>query len=706
MHFVLSGNSHSAFSFSKDQNGQGTSHLVALPCSDYMVCVDPTYQRLYLMQRRGMGREDIPSITPDDILEDLVVSYISLGSRLDEVKAVCGGLCSDASGYRVYVLMIAPPQAYVKVVEVHGEVLVDTGLRLPVPSSSTWTVVNSAQDTITSIASLETHLGEVTTVNQYLTGSGIVCNMNTLYVLTRRTAPLISTVDFNEAILYLKKRTKVGVPVILFESGATEWVKTDAYTALVVQPVDAETGNEIQFEDIGLYTVKVEVKGAEIYGSTVQIRCGDVVYHQEYVGANSPARVISVSNIKVSGATPATISITSNRINYFGCLVRNVQLWLTPDTDIVGHITQQVRVSEIRTADVQYSVLSKIAVDTGEHLGSYTMSLPTLGVAGDTSRDCILHGLALHDNTLVFGKRLDTYRLSNNGLQWHLRSHITHWGDENKGIQDPFMQPVGILKWEEASTLEGQPPAALLGTQDGTDTPWYKRPTAEIYAAFPQIFKSTNAASTAATLAWLQTLLLSKDYRLLQQPVVQQNRGGACLAIADCSAFTGAMHYVGISAFHSIFPFDVVLPSSMSIDTGDCKLFVIIGDRIWTFDILHCSILVNYGTSLFTGDIVDFGDVKDAEPHELQCFLRNDATYPLYNVQLNIGLKDDDPRRSDVFLAIPPATQGYKSILLGDIVAGGSKEFVVRVYAMDVQEYEDQQTFRVPLRISYNLSDI
>ena len=130
-------------------------------------------------------------------------------------------------------------------------------------------------------------------------------------------------------------------------------------------------------------------------------------------------------------------------------------------------------------------------------------------------------------------------------------------------------------------------------------------------------------------------------------------------------------------------------------------MFAVFGSEIWTFDVLDCTIIVQYDNGIAEGDIIDFGDIMDCLSRELTCFIRNDSNTLLTNVILEVQLSEENWRTDDIFLVNPPATEGYKRIEIGDIIAGGSKEFKVRAYSINVQSWETQRTYRVPLRVHY-----
>jgi hypothetical protein len=130
------------------------------------------------------------------------------------------------------------------------------------------------------------------------------------------------------------------------------------------------------------------------------------------------------------------------------------------------------------------------------------------------------------------------------------------------------------------------------------------------------------------------------------------------------------------------------------------------GREIWTFDALDYTILTMYSNGLMEGDIVDFGDIWDSLAQEVSCYLRNDSTSIMENVQITIHLDETNLRKDDLFLMTPSDRTGTKHLYLGDIIAGGSKEFIVHAFSASVQEWEMHKTYRVPLHVEYERREL
>ncbi len=153
------------------------------------------------------------------------------------------------------------------------------------------------------------------------------------------------------------------------------------------------------------------------------------------------------------------------------------------------------------------------------------------------------------------------------------------------------------------------------------------------------------------------------------------------------------------------YPFDLALPSSLSIDQSRRKLYAVFGNCALLFDMLPFTILVNYGsgTALFAGEIIDFGYLKDSTQKTLTCYLKNDSSERLSNIRLQIFLKKEAPRREDVFLAASTHAEGVRQLNLGTLLPGQSAAFEVRVSVTEIGVHEEYATVRVPLRVKYNL---
>ena len=184
-----------------------------------------------------------------------------------------------------------------------------------------------------------------------------------------------------------------------------------------------------------------------------------------------------------------------------------------------------------------------------------------------------------------------------------------------------------------------------------------------------------------------------------------QRRGHGEIVTIPIPSDTTKYKYLPQTSLYVVYPFDLTMPASLTSDDSERKLFASIGGHIWTFDALDYTIVVQYEDGIAYGDIIDLGDILDAIPKAIRCFIRNDSTSLMEDVQIRIHLAYDNPRRDDIFLNVPPEPEGFKHIRLGNIVPGGSKEFIVRAYALNVQDQEKGFTYRVPLYIEYKRNE-
>ncbi len=573
MHLAFSGNTHPVFPLSKDHADQGAGQIAVIPCSDYLLYLDPTHQELKLMLRRGMDEEDLPYIPYDKLPADLVVSSFFLTTPDGQSIGQCGGICTDSVGQYIYLLYISPPQAYIKVIELRGEEFRDTHLVYPLPTSAFDFNLEISQDTLEEAPDLSEHLGEVTVVNQHLLGSGIAYHQGNLYALTRRQTTLSAGRDCSMPIL-----TRV-------------------------------------------------------------LRIGAVVAH--------------------------------------------------------------LRLTEVRTHEVQYSSISQLNAETGQHIKTTPITYPSFeNLEISDFLDGVFNGLAIFQGQLLSSYRTDMWPVPQDTQKWHLQSQLFHWEPPELSLIGGLDNAIGVLKWEYANTINGQPPPVLLELSP-QEVAWHKASSEEIVTEFSYIFESTDAVDIKEKVDWGIDLYTTKEIRVLQSPIPRIVRGQSAIAQIPLQFATEF-----ITLLPRVYPLDFVLPISIAIDDGDCKFFAVIGDAIWTFDLLNCTIIVNYEDSLFEGDIIDFGLITEGETHALQCFIQNSAPYMLYNVQMHINLKDDIPRREDIFLALSEDAEGFKSIILGDIPSGGSKQFYARAVVLNVSAEETKEAVRVPLRVTYNLTDI
>lgn len=195
-----------------------------------------------------------------------------------------------------------------------------------------------------------------------------------------------------------------------------------------------------------------------------------------------------------------------------------------------------------------------------------------------------------------------------------------------------------------------------------------------------------------------------------------RNRGQTALVQFDDPIETGAtkMSVLPLTTWHCRFPYGVALAYSITADQSDRKLYGVFGNQVWDFEIMDYTFIVRYpkydengnlvGYDFFEGDIIDLGDiVKDDTRTEIQCFLRNDSSHDMIDVEITLELDGIDRRQDDIFISLTPTSFGYKHLNLGTIVPGGSKEFWFETHPMNVGQVEMNRTHKLPLRVAYKV---
>lgn len=193
-------------------------------------------------------------------------------------------------------------------------------------------------------------------------------------------------------------------------------------------------------------------------------------------------------------------------------------------------------------------------------------------------------------------------------------------------------------------------------------------------------------------------------------------RGQTALVTLDDPVATGAprMSVLNTTTLFHHFPYGVAMAYSISIDQSDRKLYAVFGNQVWDFEIMDYTFIVRYptytekgvltGYVFFEGDIIDLGDImKDDTRTEIQCFLRNDSSHDMIDVEITLELDGVDQRLDDIFISLTQTSFGYKHLNLGTIVPGGSKEFWVETHPLNVGQVEMNRTHRMPIRVSYKI---
>lgn len=373
----------------------------------------------------------------------------------------------------------------------------------------------------------------------------------------------------------------------------------------------------------------------------------------------------------------------------------------------------KLRLYEKRTAELQFSLLTKMTADSGEVRGNYYLSYP--GTTNDYSKDAVFHGLSRVDGKLLAGIRYDHALVPSDLSLWHLVESTSH---------SALKKEMGwIVEWDEPDEdgnrklLKGQ----AVGQVAGFLT----------YAA--DVVEDTKPASVAY--GWLSTdrvkcTKIVNDFirrvnslalaSTQQATPIKQTRGQTALVsieepasmnMKDLPTYLPLLDY---KIENNHYPFGVALPYSMTTDGSTRVMYGVFGNQLWLFDILDYTLIVRhpvldeYGQvdhyDYFEGDIIDMADILEANRSELQCFIRNDSDFDMLDVHLIIETdKDNDhSRTNDVFLSYLQGEAGTKDLALGDIVPGGSKEFWIEVHPLYVQVWEAGTTHNLPLRVQYS----
>ena len=195
-----------------------------------------------------------------------------------------------------------------------------------------------------------------------------------------------------------------------------------------------------------------------------------------------------------------------------------------------------------------------------------------------------------------------------------------------------------------------------------------------------------------------------------------RTRGQTALITIDDPIASGvaSMSLLKSTPLFKHFPYGVAMAYSITTDQSDRKMYAVFGNQVWDFEILDYTFIVRYpqkdaagnitGYSFFEGDIIDLGDiVTDDVRTEIQCFLRNDSTHDMIDVEITLELDGVDKRLDDIFISLTQTSFGYKHLNLGTIVPGGSKEFWVETHPLNVGQIEINKTHRLPIRVSYKV---
>lgn len=379
-----------------------------------------------------------------------------------------------------------------------------------------------------------------------------------------------------------------------------------------------------------------------------------------------------------------------------------------------GYMLYKLRLYEKRTAELQFSLLTKMTADSGEVLGNYYLSYP--GTTNNYSHDAVFHSLSKVDGKLLTCIRYDHALVPSDLSLWHLVESAHHSALEDKIDW--------IVNWSapdsngDRELLEGLAVGQVAGflTQyaDAVEDTlpvsanaygWLSTDRIKCTQLVNDFIRRVNSLSLAST---------------QQATPIKQTRGQTALvtieepASMNMRALPDYLPLLDYNIENNHYPFGVAMPYSMSTDNSTRVMYGVFGNQLWLFDILDYTLIVRhpvldqYGQvdhyDYFEGDIIDMADILEANRTELQCFIRNDSDFAMLDVHLIIETdkNNDKSRTNDVFLSYRQGETGTKDLALGDIDPKGSKEFWIEVHPLYVQVWEIGTTHNLPLRVQYS----
>lgn len=381
-----------------------------------------------------------------------------------------------------------------------------------------------------------------------------------------------------------------------------------------------------------------------------------------------------------------------------------------------GKFLYRFRLYEKRTAELQFSLLTRMTADSGEVRGDYYLSYP--GTTDDHSKDAVFQGLSRLDGKLLSCIRYDHALVPSDLALWHLEesaSHVWFENDLDWVVEWDVPDENGdrkLLKGYTNGQVEGfLPHLPKFESREEfknvpvNDNEWLSRDRVKCTQIVKDLLRRHRSLSLAST---------------QQATPIFQSRGQTALVSFEKPDPIDSYHrptYLPLLDYiieNDHFPLGIAMPYSMTVDNSWRVLYGVFGNQLWLFDVLDYTFIVRhpvldqYGQvdhyDTFEGDIIDMADILEANRAELQCFIRNDAEHDLLDVHLIIrpDVHNDRDRANDLFLSYTQGGTGTKDLALGDIPPGGSKEFWIEAHPLYVQFYEIGSTFVVPLYVEHS----
>lgn len=375
----------------------------------------------------------------------------------------------------------------------------------------------------------------------------------------------------------------------------------------------------------------------------------------------------------------------------------------------------KLRLYEKRTAELQFSLLTKMTADSGEVLGNYYLSYP--GTTDNFSKDAVFHGLSHVDGMLLAGIRWDHALVPSDLGLWHLVEAKYHC-ELKKELE-------WIVEWDEPD--ENGNKKLKKGQTKGQVAGFINHPVGDLGEDTKGISVSSGAwlsqdrvECTKMVNALIRRVNSIAPSSLNQATPIQQTRGQTALvSIEEPASYNMknipiGLPLLGYKVENNHYPYGVAIPYSMTTDNAMRVMYGVFGNQLWIFDVLDYTLIVRHPVlddqgqvdhyDYFEGDIIDMADILEANRSELQCFIRNDSELDMLDVHLIIEVDkyDDYSRTHDVFLSHTQGATGTKDLAVGNIVPGGSKEFWIEVHPLYVHTWEKGSTFNLPLRIQYS----
>jgi len=353
-------------------------------------------------------------------------------------------------------------------------------------------------------------------------------------------------------------------------------------------------------------------------------------------------------------------------------------------------VLHQFGIEEERSGKFWFVNITVIDPYTGELYGTYKLS--EAGIDTNGNEYSFYQGMTFTDDHIFMGKHWDTRSITANTLRWHLiRGKYV-----DTMTSDPGLTIVGSLMQEYCGAAHGQTLPILM---DGSNS-----------SVHPQIFKSQNVADISGRIARMRQLRASAQARMSQSAPVTETRGHPEIMKIPLSEFSGGnksspeFKTITNQIFeYGIFPFEVAIPYSLTADRGSRKMYFAMGASMWTFDMIGFTLISDHGVGHHLGDIIDFNEVEEGTASDILVYFRNDEPWTMYNVELWLPFYVDGSERwADVFLLKNATDEGFKSVALGHVGPGESVSFVVRVYALRVNDSETGKEHRLPLRVQWS----